>query len=119
MADHNELGKEGEREAVALLKNKNYRILATNYRYLKAEVDIVAEFDGFLVIVEVKARTNAFLAEMATVITPTKKRLLVLAADHYVAEQELDLEVRFDIISVIKKGYVLHLEHIENAFYHF
>ena len=42
MAQHNDLGKKGEQLAVDFLIDNNYKILEKNYRYLKAEVDIIA-----------------------------------------------------------------------------
>ena len=62
MADHNDFGKIAEDLAVDFLVQNEYKILARNFRYLKAEVDIIAEFENQIVIVEVKARkTDAFL----------------------------------------------------------
>ena len=54
MAEHNELGKEGEKLAVEFLLKNDYKILEKNYRYLKAEVDIIAQKGAFLIGVEVK-----------------------------------------------------------------
>ena len=42
-----------------------------------------------------------------------------MAADHYVVENALDVEVRFDIITVVKKAGSYEMDHLENAFYHF
>ena len=62
MADHNDFGKLAEELAESFLVEKNYKILAKNYRYLKAEIDIIAQFENQIVIVEVKARaTDAFM----------------------------------------------------------
>lgn len=58
MAAHNELGKEGEDLAALHLMEKGYRIRHRNWRSGKKEIDIVAEKDGELVIVEVKTRGN-------------------------------------------------------------
>ena len=43
MADHNELGTKGEKLAIDFLIKNGYQILEKNYRYLKAEVDIIAK----------------------------------------------------------------------------
>ena len=40
MADHNEFGKIAEDLAVDFLVKAEYKILARNFRYLKAEIDI-------------------------------------------------------------------------------
>ena len=43
MAYHNELGKIGEQLAKDFLSRKGYKIVAQNYYYDKAEVDIIAQ----------------------------------------------------------------------------
>ncbi|SNY95362.1 YraN family protein [Flagellimonas pacifica] len=119
MGKHNEFGKLGEQIAVDFLQKKGYEICFRNYRYLKAEVDVIAKIGETLVVVEVKTRTSDFLEDMQSVISPKKIKLLTLAADQYVQEHDLDIEVRFDVIIVIKKIEGFEVEHLENAFYHF
>lgn len=119
MGKHNEFGKLGEQKAVDFLLEKDYEILFRNYRYLKAEVDIIAKKEEELIIMEVKSRTAGFFAAMSDIITPKKIKLLTMAADHYVQENHLEVEVRFDIITVIKKGEIFEVEHLKDAFYHF
>ena len=119
MGIHNEFGKLGEQKAVDFLLKNGYKIKYKNYRYLKAEIDIIAKKDGVLAIVEVKSRSSDFLENIAETVTQKKINLLVSAADHYVTSNDLDVEVRFDIITVLKKGKRLVVEHLENAFFHF
>lgn len=119
MGNHNEFGKLGEQKAVDFLLEKDYEILLRNYRYLKAEVDIIAKKEEELIIIEVKSRTSGFFEDISDTITPKKIRLLTMAADHYIQENDLEVEVRFDIITVIRKGERFEVEHLENAFYHF
>lgn len=119
MGKHNEFGVEGEKLATDFLVNKGYVVLQKNYRYLKAEIDIIARKDTILAIVEVRARSNDQIIAIADTITPRKIKLLVTAADHYVVEQELDVEVRFDVITILKNSKIFKIEHIEDAFYHF
>lgn len=117
MAQHNEFGKEAERRACEFLKQKNYTILKKNWRYLKAEIDIIAQdpSKNEIVIVEVKARINP-LIEPELAVTKKKRELLVMAANEYIVSNEIDLETRFDIISVEVKKSEWGFEHIENAF---
>lgn len=119
MGKHNEFGKEGERMAQEFLVDKGYEILEKNYRYLKAEVDIIALNDGILAVVEVRARSNDRIIPIAETITPKKIKLLVAAADHYVTENELDVEVRFDVITILKNRKLFKIDHLESAFYYF
>ncbi len=119
MGKHNEFGKEGEAIATALLVKKGYHIRERNYRYLKAEIDIIAEKNGILAIVEVRARSTDRVISIAETITKKKIQLLVAAADHYVTEKSLAVEVRFDIIAILKNRYQFKVEHLESAFFHF
>ena len=120
MADHNDFGKLAEELAESFLVEKNYKILVKNYRYLKAEVDIIAQFENQIVIVEVKARaTDAFMLPQEA-INKKKIRLIVSAANEFLETNNIELETRFDVISVLpsEKG-KLEITHIENAFYAF
>ncbi|MBD0779538.1 YraN family protein [Maribacter sp. ANRC-HE7] len=119
MGKHNEFGKEGERIAVDFLMQKGYVIKHRNYRYLKAEIDIIAQKGSILAIVEVRSRSTDFVENIAETITKRKIDLLVMGADHYVTEQDLDVEVRFDVITILKNNKVFEIDHMESAFYHF
>lgn len=119
MGQHNEFGKLGEQLAVNFLQEKGYQILERNYRYLKAEIDIIAQKQDLLVVVEVKSRSSNHLQEILETVNEKKKRLLIQAADHYVTTLDLDVEVQFDIITILKNQNKYVLEHLEDAFYHF
>ncbi|MGI9552964.1 MAG: YraN family protein [Aurantibacter sp.] len=119
MGKHNEFGKEGEQMAVDFLIDAGYKIRCRNYRYLKSEIDIIAQKEAILVVVEVRARSNDQIIPIADTITSKKIKLLVMGADHYVTTNKLDVEVRFDIITILKNKKIFKIEHLENAFYHF
>jgi len=90
-----------------------------NYRYLKAEIDVIAKKDGVVAIVEVRSRRSDYMENIAETVTPKKIKLLVKAADHYIISNDLDVEARFDIITILKNKNRFEIEHLENAFYHF
>ena len=119
MGIHNEFGKLGEEMAAEYLIKNGYHILYRNYRYLKAEIDIIAQKDNILAVVEVKSRSSDLLQEIAETVNKKKMGLLVLAANQYVIETDLDVEVRFDIVTVLKKRKGFQLEHLKDAFYYF
>ncbi|MDX1363627.1 YraN family protein [Arenibacter latericius] len=119
MGKHNEFGKQGEKLAEAYLIKNGYRIVHKNYRYLKAEIDIIAQKDGILAVVEVKSRSSEYWQDIADTVTEKKIKLIVKAADQYVVSRDLDIEVRFDIIAILKEGTKFKIDHWENAFYHF
>ncbi|NAS31941.1 YraN family protein [Flavobacteriaceae bacterium R38] len=119
MASHNDFGKKAEELACDFLIRKGFQIVARNYRFDKAEIDIIAQKGTFLSIVEVKARTNVSFGNPESFVSKKKIQLLVKAANHYVIENELDVEVRFDIISIINKKNTYSIDFIENSFFHF
>lgn len=119
MAEHNELGKEGEDVAVTYLVNNGYEILQRNFVSNKAEIDIIAKKNDWLIVVEVKTRTSTDFGNPEDFVNKKKIKLLVKAIDEYVLQTDLDLEIRFDIISVVKQANVFTIEHLEDAFYHF
>ena len=119
MADHNELGKKGEKLAIDFLVKNEYHILEKNYRYLKAEVDIIAQKENILAVVEVKTRSTDYFGDPQDFVNPKKIKLLLSAIDYYVIEKDLDVEVRFDIIAIIYKNDTTKIEHLEDAFLHF
>lgn len=120
MADHNELGKKGEEIAVAHLIKSGYDILTTNYVYLKGEIDIIAQKGTTIVIVEVKTRSTPEFGNPQEFLKPAQIKRLVTTAHHYVEHHAGDdIEVRFDIIAIIKNKAGTTVEHLEDAFYHF
>ncbi|NAS10682.1 YraN family protein [Poritiphilus flavus] len=119
MGKHNTIGKMGEDLAVKHLKDRGYRIICRNYRYRKAETDIIARKNDILSIVEVKSRSADFLEDISGAVNAKKIKLLVMAADHFVNSEALNVEVRFDIITIRELQGTYQLEHIQNAFYHF
>ena len=119
MAQHNELGKKGEQLAVDFLIESNYDIIERNYRFDKAEVDIIAQKENILAIVEVKTRSTIDFGNPQDFVKPKQIKNLVKAVNEYVTENDLDLEVRFDIVAVVRTIKGFSIEHLENAFYHF
>ena len=119
MAEHNDLGKLGEKMAVEFLEKEGYEILETNWTFQKAEVDIIAQKENILAIVEVKTRSSLDFGLPQDFVKPKKIQLLVKAVNEYVSSNDLDVEVRFDIIAVHKEGDSFVIEHLIDAFYHF
>lgn len=119
MAAHNELGHLGEELAIDLLKKKGFTIRARNWRFQKAEIDIIAQKEQLLVVAEVKTRSTRFFGDPQEFIKPVKIKLLTKAIDHYVIHEDLDVDVRFDVIGIVKNKMQTTISHIEDAFYHF
>lgn len=119
MAEHNEIGKQGEARAVDYLQQNGYLILEQNFVFQKAEIDIIARKGDWLIVVEVKTRTSTEYGNPEDFVNKKKIKLLVKAIDEYVQQTNLDLEIRFDIISIVNDGNKYTIDHLEDAFYHF
>lgn len=117
MAEHNDLGKKGEQLAIEYLTEKGYNILETNWKCGQKEIDIIAKSKDFLVIIEVKTRSTDSFGEPQEFVTRAKQKYLERAAQIYVDRYRIELEVRFDIISIILNGKKQEITHLEYAFY--
>ena len=110
------LVKKQKKELLIFLKKKGYEILARNYRFLKAEIDLIAHYQNTLVIVEVKARSSSFFGAPQSFVGKKKRSLLIEAANHFIQSRDLDLEVRFDIVSFVKNNSKWKVEHLKMPF---
>ena len=111
-----ETGKLGEDAACAYLEKKGYRIVSRNYHSKDGEVDIISTLGAYLVFTEVKTRKQNTLVSGFEAVDERKRRKIYLTAVKYMAENETDLQPRFDVIVVTPKNGRMETEHIENAF---
>ena len=111
-----DFGKIGEDLAVELLVNKGYRILDRNWRSGHKEIDIVAMDGDILVVVEVKTRKTNSFGDPDIAVGVLKQRLLAWAADAYIRYHNLDVNIRFDVVSIVITDKKHIIEHIEDAF---
>lgn len=118
MARHNELGKTGEDFAAKHLLAKGHRIIARNYRFQKAEVDIVSQIGSTIVFTEVKTRSSLLFGYPEQWVTKKKKTMLQQAMEEYIRANQLTEEARFDIIAIVSSSNGTEIHHIEDAFYH-
>lgn len=116
MAFHNLLGEEGEKIAVRYLKSKGYIVYQTNWRFGKLEIDIIAEDGQELVFIEVKTRSSEIYGRPEEAVDDAKETAILNAADIYVRDFNLEVEVRFDIISVLINKNKSKICHIIDAF---
>ncbi|HIE15709.1 MAG TPA: YraN family protein [Bacteroidales bacterium] len=117
MSKHLELGKQGEQLAVDFLKKKGFVILERNWRFHHKEVDIIAEKNNTLIFVEVKTRTTDYFGYPFEAVTPHKQLFLIEAANGYLENNDLDKEVRFDVVSIISNNMEKpNITHIPDAF---
>ena len=114
------MGNFGEKLAVALIEKKKLPIIATNYQHKKnkGEVDIITKDGNFLVCVEVKLRGENHLVHPSQSITRGKQKKLIEVMNLFLEENPTyeDLEIRFDVIYIIKENNKYKNEWIEDAF---
>ena len=112
-----ELGIKGEETAVGYLKKEGYKILARNWFYDHKEIDIIAQQGEEIVIIEVKTREGDYFEEPWEAVSIQKIRNLVDVADAWLNERQIDLETRFDVISIVFSDDVKYeLTHFPGAF---
>lgn len=101
MAKHIDLGKFGEELASLYLEKLDYRIVERNWRFKKAEIDIIAYDREVLVFIEVKTKSYDYYGKPEESISEYKMNLLIDAASQYMVQKDHQWEIRFDIISII------------------
>lgn len=116
MASHIEFGKRGEELAVQHLVDKGYQIRERNWRFGKLEIDIIATMGDTLVLVEVKTRRSSSFGEPYEAVRKAKRANMVQAANVYVEQHTMDMDIRLDIISIVIYRGEEQIEHIEGAF---
>ncbi len=117
MARHHQTGERGERIAADYLTALGWDILERNWRFGRAEVDIIAREGKVLVFVEVKTRSSLRFGPPEAFVSPYKEVLLTDAAGMYMEKIGHDWEIRFDIIAVLLQGDQYRIEHFRDAFF--
>jgi putative endonuclease len=116
----NRLGANGELIAKKYLEDKNYKFIRNNYRYERAEVDLIFEDEKkkTLIFAEVKTRRNKNFGNPEESINIAKQDHIKKAAMGFVSENEnySDHDLRIDVISILLVEGKAEIEHFENAF---
>lgn len=116
MAQHNQLGKEGEKQAVEFLIKQGFSVRETNWRLDKLEIDIIAQKDMVLHIVEVKTRSDDEYFDPMRAINSAKKRHMVASANAYINFYQLQCEIQYDVIILIGSEGNFKLEYYPDLF---
>ena len=111
-------GAGGEAAAAEYLRKKKYRIAALGYRCRYGEIDIIAENREFVVFAEVKLRKSGSFAEAREFVDARKQQRIKTTAQMWLAENETDLQPRFDVIEIYASENMndMRINHIEDAF---
>jgi len=112
------LGREGEAIAARHLERRGLRILERGFRTRTGEIDLVAEQDGVLVFVEVKARSGLGCGRPADAVDARKRGRILRAAHLWLARHGAsEAPCRFDVVEVLSEGGAQPLvHHIPDAF---
>ena len=113
-----QLGHAGEAAAADFFTAQGYTVACRNYRYRRAEVDlIVRRGDALLIFVEVKTRSSTRFGHPEEFVTERKRQLFRLAAEQYQEEINWPGDIRFDILALTQTAGGFRIEHFEDAFY--
>jgi putative endonuclease len=115
--NNTELGSLGEQMACDYIRKKDFQIIERNYRFKKNEIDIIAQKDNQLIVIEVKTRQTAEIGEPWQAVIRNKQKQIIQVANQYIQTNNIELETRFDIISIVHNTYRTELTHLEGAFY--
>lgn len=110
-------GALGEDFSCQHLIDNGFEILEKNYRYKRAEVDIIASRENVLVFIEVKTRKNDRYGNPEEFVSDRKKELFSIASEMYVEHINWKGNIRFDVIALTKNKDSFDLVHLEDAFY--
>ena len=116
MAQHNEVGQWGEQTAALHLVHQDYQILERNWRFRHLEIDIIAEYLGEIVFVEVKTRSGGDFREARAAVDFYKRKHIMDAAQAYLRQNRLDNTWRYDVITIIGNAGHYQLRHEQRAF---
>jgi putative endonuclease len=117
MSHNNAQGRLGENVATDFLLKKNYEILEKNYRFRRAEIDLIARENNILVFIEVKLRSSDKFGFPEEAVSLRKQELFLEAAEHYIEKINWQQDIRFDIVAITQNPSRLNIHHIEDAFH--
>ena len=109
------LGKQGEEQAVNYLQKNGYIILDKRWKYKRFEIDIIAKNQSTLIFLEVKTRRNPIIS-INDIVSNAQKDRIINAAHHYILSNEIDLNIRFDLIYIDYTQKTFNLKHFKEFF---
>lgn len=99
------------------LRNKGYTLVDHNFHSRLGEIDLVCEYKGFIVFVEVKARNENSIALPREFVDEQKQAKIIATAGLYIQKYNVELQPRFDVIEIyMQNNKVKSIKHLENAF---
>ena len=111
-----DLGRMGEEHAARYFSDNGFRILHRNHRIGRSEVDLIIQDAHKVVFVEIKTRSGIQPLREDEMITSTKRRALLRAADFFLNSMPEETEIRFDLVLINYHQNRVIMKHIEDAF---
>ena len=102
MNELQKFGFKGEEIASSLLVSKGYKIRHRNWRTHHIELDIIAENEDFIVIVEVKTRRNDTFCHPSDAVNRTKIKHIVNATQAYIFKYNINKDISNEIPIIAK-----------------
>lgn len=113
----NNKGRLAEMKAANYLRSKGYCLLEHSYKSRFGEIDLIFEYDGFIVFAEVKARGENSIAAPREFVDDMKQQKNIATANLYMQRYKVNLQPRFDVIEVfLENNRIKSIKHLENAF---
>lgn len=109
-------GKKAENIAKQFFVAKGYQIIAQNYRYQKAEIDLIIAQEQLLIFVEVKYRSSDGFGLPEEAVSESQKNRIISAAEQFIIDKNWLGDIRFDILAILQSNH-LEITHFEDAFY--
>lgn len=114
MSNKINIGKKGEQMAADFFQEKGFTIMARNYRFKHAEIDLIVQKNDWMIFVEVKTRSSDTFGEPESFVDYKKGRKIMEAAEEFIFSTDWHGHIRFDIVSV-KLGSKPEIRHFEDA----
>ena len=111
----NALGRLGEDLACEYLRSRGHTVLARNWRSAHLEIDLITRASDGLHFAEIKSRTAPLAADPLEQVGPAKQKKITAAARRFLSGFGEDLEVWFDVVSVVFDGPSADIEYFPGA----
>ena len=105
-------GIQGEEFALEYCKNLGMILLKTRYKTRFGEIDLIMKQKNTICFIEVKYRKNGFIGDGLYAVTRSKQRKLLMCAEKYIQDNNIQCDVRMDVLEIVNNNY----NYIENAF---
>lgn len=112
------LGEKGETIAATYLVEEGYEILERNWRWKKAEIDLICRKEEGLILVEVKTRSYEYFGAPDSFVTEKQSAMLLDAGSQYGESIGHEWSIQIDIIAIVINADGGHtLRHVRDVYF--